>query len=205
MPAGGSRPCIAGCGCGRHVKPKGAQSPNWVGDRITYKAVHERVRQVRGPAKTHRCLFCAERGIIRPALDWARLPETSGYDIADFIPLCRKCHFWLDREARWTPAHRAAVVARHRKLTEDILAVCRVRYVAGETQMALAREFGVSRSAMLSNGIGRSLRSDGVDGGGNPPRSGPPAMPSDQGARVQRAERRVRPHRRELDMPGAEK
>lgn len=111
MPRGGSDPCVAGCGCGRHVKPKGQDSPNWVGGEVTHKAMHPRVIRVRGAARTHRCLFCAERDLDKPALDWAQLPGTSGLGIADYVPLCRKCHINLDDSAgaRWHPAHRAAV------------------------------------------------------------------------------------------------
>ena len=98
-PRGGTIPCPGGCGCRRHAKPKGADSPNWVGDQITHKAMHTRVIRVRGAARTHRCLFCAEGDRIVPALDWAQLHEANGLDIADYVPLCRRCHLRYDLAA----------------------------------------------------------------------------------------------------------
>jgi len=104
MMRGGSIPCAAGCQCGRHAKPKGQDSPHWVGDQITHKAMHERVKRVRGAARDHDCLFHAEHGESKPALDWAQLNETSGLHIADYIPLCRTCHIRLDDDAGLRPS-----------------------------------------------------------------------------------------------------
>jgi hypothetical protein len=117
MPAGGSRPCGDGCACGRHVKPKGAASPNWIGDRITHKAMHTRVIRVRGPARAHRCLFCAERGAEKQAYDWAQIHETPGLDIADYIALCRRCHLRYDKDAgaRNKPTENRKAAARRRR------------------------------------------------------------------------------------------
>jgi hypothetical protein len=112
-------PCPDGCACGRHVKPKGAGSPNWVGDAISHKSMHARVIQIRGAARTHRCLFCAERELTVPALDWAQLNHAKGLDIADYIPLCRKCHlrYDLDIGARSRESRLAAWDMRRRKAT----------------------------------------------------------------------------------------
>ncbi len=106
-----SHPCPPACQCGRHAKPKSEASPNWAGDRIGYKGKHNRVIQARGAARTHRCLFHAERGVTVAALDWAQIHETDGLHRADYSPLCRRCHLRYDAAARahLTPAVRAAM------------------------------------------------------------------------------------------------
>lgn len=103
---GGSEPCPPGCTCGKHVKPQGADSPNWVGDQITHKAMHTRVIRARGTASSHRCFFHAEREEKVPARDWAQLHETTGLNIADYIPLCRTCHIRFDDAAGFRPSSR---------------------------------------------------------------------------------------------------
>lgn len=107
MTRGGSHPCALGCDCRKHAKPTGPASPNWAGDKITRKAAHTRVTQVRGAARTHDCFFHAERGDQVPALDWAMIHETEGLEVTDYIPLCRSCHLRYDEDAR-SPQRSAA-------------------------------------------------------------------------------------------------
>ena len=70
-----------------------------------YRAVHDRLRRERGPARGYLCDRCGE-----PALDWAfqypegRIevcPDTRrrfSSDPADYLPLCRSCHLRMDWE-----------------------------------------------------------------------------------------------------------
>lgn len=90
--------------------PTGSAHPHWRGDEAGYRAVHERVRSRRGPAKDHPCLHCGGQ-----AAHWA-------YDHADpaelidsamgpystnperYLPLCVSCH------KRFDLAHLASAV-----------------------------------------------------------------------------------------------
>jgi hypothetical protein len=65
--------------------------------RRAYGTAHYRNRRVRGNAKRRRCAHCAERGVDKRARDWAKLRDRDGRDVMDYIPLCRRCHFYYDR------------------------------------------------------------------------------------------------------------
>ena len=117
--SGPRRPCAPGCTCGKHTKRFGADNPAWLGDEPTYDAVHKRLYDNRGPARIHRCLFCAEAGKDRQAEDWAQLPGTSGKHIADYVPLCSACHGRLDAPAQWPASRRAMQSERIRQAHQD--------------------------------------------------------------------------------------
>lgn len=73
------------------------------GPATAYSTLHWRLRAYRGPAKRLKCTHCAERGISKQALDWARLHDTDGESIHDYIPLCRKCHIAYDKSGHRVP------------------------------------------------------------------------------------------------------
>ena len=87
-----------------------------------YRAVHDRLRRERGPARGYLCDRCGE-----PALDWAfqypegRIeicPDTRrrfSSDPADYLPLCRSCHLRMDWEK--DPEMAAGLSAIRREVT----------------------------------------------------------------------------------------
>ena len=70
----------------------GSDNPNWAGEGISYKGLHDRLVRVRGKASSHTCV-CGE-----PAHDWAfDEPEGHSTDLSRYAPLCRSCHLLKDR------------------------------------------------------------------------------------------------------------
>lgn len=83
----------------------------WVGDDISYGAMHRRIHLFNGPANQQTCVDCGQQ-----ARDWSynhRDPnERIGYgfdgtslmtyssDVAYYEPRCKKCHRAFDNEAR---------------------------------------------------------------------------------------------------------
>lgn len=82
------------------ARKRGADNPNWVGDRISYVGAHIRVNRRRG--RPQACEHC---GTGDPAThyEWANL--TGRYhDPADYVRLCSPCHFKFDSArggSRW--------------------------------------------------------------------------------------------------------
>jgi hypothetical protein len=80
-------------------------------DAISYKTVHRRVLNDRGPARGHQCFICNDRVAAQWAydhsdpgekLDTARQLKFS-IDPEHYIPLCIRCHKAFDREMRSKP------------------------------------------------------------------------------------------------------
>ena len=90
---------------------------------MTYRSVHRRLDQQRGPAHTHPCARCG-----RPAAEWAydgrdrrevydlppiapplfaarRSPRRYSLDPAHYLPLCRTCHRDLDAPTHCRAGH----------------------------------------------------------------------------------------------------
>lgn len=89
--------------------------------RTAYSTLHWRLRAYRGPAKRLKCVHCAER-----AMDWARLHDTDGEDIRDYIPLCRKCHIAYDKSGHHVPHTESARVKMSEAVRQGYLDGTRV-------------------------------------------------------------------------------
>jgi hypothetical protein len=87
------------------VTPReGSDHYHWAGDDITYSGLHQRVRNIRGPASTHQCVDC-----FGPAHDWSydntgigeREDVNRGMkystDIQQYSPRCSMCHRAFDQ------------------------------------------------------------------------------------------------------------
>jgi hypothetical protein len=111
----------------------------WKGLDAGYTAKHKRVYKARGRADS--CVF----GHVSDRYDWANL--TGNYDdINDFAPMCKVCHQrYGDAFLSMLPATRKLRLA---KLTPEIVRTARRRHHQGETQTALAAEYGVSVPSM---------------------------------------------------------
>jgi hypothetical protein len=87
--------CPADCTCGRHRRL--TAKTGYKGSAAGKHARHRRIHIRRGKASQHLCAHCAEFNSPEPAREWAQIHETSGNDPwADFMPLCRRCHFRYD-------------------------------------------------------------------------------------------------------------
>src|SRR3989339_1509673 len=72
---------------------KGAEHPQWKGEKIKYVALHIWLRN--NFKKSGVCEFCKEGG---KKTAWANKTGEYKRDITDFIELCYKCHWHYDRE-----------------------------------------------------------------------------------------------------------
>lgn len=128
----------------------GEGTAHWKGDAAGYKAMHGRVRKLRGKAD-----HCERCGSVDPGkrYEWASLTHNYA-DPYDYEQMCKRCHRAYD--AASFPAgerHHSA------KLTDEIVRQCRARYAAGDgTSVSLAREFGVAQSAMHNALVGKTWK-----------------------------------------------
>lgn len=97
----------------------GPANGRWKGDAAKYSAVHNRIHRMLGPARERACLTCPAQ-----ADDWAydhadpnELIDTeTGFpystEPAHYVPLCKPCHWHLDRrdKAAVTRAAERAVI-----------------------------------------------------------------------------------------------
>jgi hypothetical protein len=95
------------------------------------------IRKVKGRAVMQICR-CGS-----PAAEWAFTGTgTHSRNPEDYVALCRPCHRQMDAPHHGE-GHRSA------KLTEESVRAIRRRAAGGESQRALAREFGVSQPAVM--------------------------------------------------------
>ena len=95
-----------------------------------------RVRSRYGKASKYRCSHCPAR-----ALDWSWIHGTDREDIESYMPLCRSCHMYYDRELErqakgrrklpaWTPETRKKQLALMAARDNSWTASRRARYEA---------------------------------------------------------------------------
>lgn len=71
--------------------PRGENHPNWKGDAISKKAIHDWVYKTLGSPTT-----CENCGTTEGRLDWANKSQEYKRDISDWMRLCRTCHVRYD-------------------------------------------------------------------------------------------------------------
>ena len=80
----------------------GPKNGNWKGDKVGYRAKHDRIRQLIPKPKS--CSLCSKN---TKWLELANISQQYLLDITDWIWLCRNCHFIQDgRIERWKISHR---------------------------------------------------------------------------------------------------
>lgn len=79
--------------------PKGEANPQWRGEAIGYKGLHNWVKA--NKEKPSRCEDC---GVSDVPLSWANLSHEYKRDLADWAALCRSCHGLRDRGENWGKA-----------------------------------------------------------------------------------------------------
>lgn len=80
----------------RDGKPMvGENHPNWVGDKVSYKSLHNWLERNYGKAKKFPCDFCGEER----KMNWANLDGNYTRDRGTWAILCMSCHrrfdFWI--------------------------------------------------------------------------------------------------------------
>jgi hypothetical protein len=123
------------------------------GDDVGYQGRHWRVNQIRG--KADHCIHRASGHCTSTTYQWAQIKGTSGFDIYDYVPLCRSCHARYDykggRKGKGKGISRPSMQgskAPTAKLNEAIVSEVRSRPVSYGSYVAWAREFNVDPAAM---------------------------------------------------------
>ena len=75
----------------RKGKASGEDAYQWLGDRVRYRALHERF------GKAKKCVVCASSGGKIRGCHWANLSGKYKPKQSDFISLCPSCHRRWDR------------------------------------------------------------------------------------------------------------
>jgi cell wall-associated NlpC family hydrolase len=86
--SGGSKPCPAECQCGKHIKPKGADSPNYVGDAITHKAsARRRIRDGAGRFAATLVIVASLLSVMSPTAAHAAVtsPSVTSHTLGDKV------------------------------------------------------------------------------------------------------------------------
>lgn len=141
--------CSVSCSKKGKKRPEiaGENHPRWVADDISYNAAHLRVRNARGPAD--HCEKCAGGTVFQ----WAFNNTGDRGDPFAYMSLCITCHREFDHDLLPVGSRNGLA-----KLTEEIVRECRQRCAAGELKTNLAREFGVSTTAMSAAVDGRTWK-----------------------------------------------
>jgi hypothetical protein len=73
----------------------GPDHHKWTGDRVTYNAMHKRVRSALGPAREKQCVDCGGE-----AAEWSKRKGTAGLQPEDYEPRCIECHRTYDGQTK---------------------------------------------------------------------------------------------------------
>lgn len=78
-------------------KNVGSKNGLWVGDKVTYFALHTWVRKWKG--KPIKCEHCGNDGLRQRQYHWANKSHLYKRDLTDWISLCARCHKAYDKVA----------------------------------------------------------------------------------------------------------
>lgn len=112
----------------------GERNATWKGDNVGYSGIHAWV--VRSNGKANHCVNCQlDKAPIgwKKYFQWANISGKYKRDLNDWKQLCVMCHRVFDG---------------FNMLTKEQAVTLRTRYLNGERQRALAKEFGISQSAV---------------------------------------------------------
>lgn len=96
----GALTCSRECYFKRFRKIVGREdgSPNWKGDKVGKKALHNWVEKNLGKPK--KCEHCNSFNEIGKKYEWANKSQNYKRDLSDLIRLCTKCHSKYDYKTR---------------------------------------------------------------------------------------------------------
>jgi len=73
--------------------PTGKKNWNWIGNKVSYQALHAWVRRHKGTPK--KCEHC--RSTEKKKYEWANVSKKYRRELSDWVRLCTKCHSIFDR------------------------------------------------------------------------------------------------------------
>jgi hypothetical protein len=103
-----------------HLFMRGEATRLWKGDAVSYSVLHRWVRQEKGPPT--QCSFC---GTTDGPLEWANISHEYHREVADWMPLCARCHRRYDRYARPTCARGHEWTAENTRIKSSGWRTCR--------------------------------------------------------------------------------
>lgn len=87
----------------------GERSSAWKDTNAGYSAIHKFIESRLGKPKL--CIECGGNG---KRMNWANLSRKYSRDLADWVPLCARCHKWFDTRNELV---RMEYIARWEKYT----------------------------------------------------------------------------------------
>lgn len=70
--------------------PKGEEHHYWMGEKVSYRALHSWVHRWLGSPK--KCIFCGKEKTTPKSIHWANKSGEYKRSLDDWIQLCAKCH-----------------------------------------------------------------------------------------------------------------
>lgn len=126
-PSNKSKFCSRDCYHFNMKTRRGNETSRWMGDGAGYMALHRWIRSVLGKAKL--CVSCGSKKSVQ----WANISQRYKRNVEDWKELCSVCHRKFDGIT---------------KLTRNQATEIKRRYMFGEKQLRLAREFGVDQGTI---------------------------------------------------------
>ena len=84
----------------KKIRAKGEEfHPSWVGDSVSYSALHTWVKKHLGTPGT--CENCSESNLSGAYINWANISGDYKRDLSDWARLCRRCHSLFDGNNGW--------------------------------------------------------------------------------------------------------
>lgn len=117
--------------------------PNWVGDKVSYTALHSWIHRKLG--KAFKCDNCGETKMPtnkKRFFQWANISGEYKRDVSDWKQLCSICHRKFDGITKFSKEEAATI---------------KNRYMNGESQKSLAAEFKVDQGT-ISNIVNNKIK-----------------------------------------------
>ena len=105
----------------------GEKNNKWKGNQVGYNGLHSWVKRILG--KAERCVDCSSINWVQ----WANISGNYKRDLTDWKQLCSVCHRRFDGIT---------------KLSKEEAILIRTRYVNGEKQTNLAKEYAVDQGTI---------------------------------------------------------
>ena len=84
------------------IPTRGSDNHQWVGDNVSYRALHTRLKAARGPAKNHQCVDCDQTAShwtydnSDPDEKFSKIGTAYSTDLSRYQPRCIEHHRRLD-------------------------------------------------------------------------------------------------------------
>lgn len=89
--------------CSRSIRFKGENNPQWMGDKVSYRAIHMWMQNNFGKSNMCEGKNCKK---ITEYYEWANISGKYKRDRSDWIRLCKSCHMVMDRNKTCRKGHK---------------------------------------------------------------------------------------------------